>query len=175
MHAKKSAATFSSLSEGYLKDRTRQMKRNPEHWVKSCFSQSALKSDCWLLIEIETEHWKKQKQKQHTSCPVAVFIPKRPLTPPFPTNGWVSSHNTQYTAPTHHTRHSTCLYYYLRVSNVSSPTNNFLHVSKLVRVATAFDIRRRFMGGGDPPNKNKKTTFSLHTGAAPSSEKMWTI
>ena len=100
------------------------------------------------------------------------IIPKRPLTPPFPTNGWVSSHNTQYTAPTHHTRHSTCLYYYLRVSNVSFPTNDFLHVSKLVRVATAFDIRRRFDGGGDPPNKNKKTTFSLHTGAAPSSEKM---
>jgi len=103
------------------------------------------------------------------------FIPKWPLTPPFPTNGWVSSHNTQYTAPTHHTRHSTCLYYYLRVSNVSFPTNDFLHVSKLVRVATAFDIRRRSEGGGDPPKKNGKTTFSMHTGAAPGSEKMWTI
>ena len=89
--------------------------------------------------------------------------------------GGGSSRNTQYTFPTNHTRHSTYLHYALRVSNVSSPTNEFLYVSKLVRVASAFDIRRRSDGGGDPPKKNWKTTFSAYPGAAPGSEKMWTI
>ena len=89
-----------------------------------------------------------------TSCPVAKSTNLGHLTPLSPSTGGGSSRNTQYTFPTNHTRHSTYLHYVLRVSNVSSPTNEFLYVSKLVRVASAFDIRRRSDGGGDPPKKN---------------------
>ena len=82
-----------------------------------------------------------------------------PPTPPFPINGRGSPRNTQYTLPTHHTRHSNYLYYILRVSNVSSPTNEYLYVSMLVRVASAFDIRRHLMGGGTPNKKMEKRHF----------------
>ena len=128
------------------------------HWVKGIRSN---KSNIRLLYL--------------TSCPVAKSTNLGHLTPLSPSTGGGSSRNTQYTFPTNHTRHSTYLHYVLRVSNVSSPTNEFLYVSKLVRVASAFDIRRRSDGGGDPPKKNWKTTFSACPGAAPGSEKMWTI
>ena len=82
------------------------------------------------------------------------IIHLRAPAPSFPINERGSSRNTQYTFLTHHTRHSTYLHYVLRVSNVSSPTNDFLYLLKLVRVASAFDIRRRSDGGGDPPKKN---------------------
>ena len=75
---------------------------------------------------------------------------------------WGSSRNTQYTFPTYHTRHSTYLHYVLRVSNVLSPTNDFSYLSKLVRVASAFDIRRRRWGGGPPPKKWKNDILDAH-------------
>ena len=100
------------------------------------------------------------------------IIPKRPLTPPISNQrvGIVTQHTIHRPHSPHSAQHLLIL---LSTSFQRFISNEqFFACFKVGPCRNGIRHQKTFRRGGDPPKKNGKTTFSMHTGAAPGSEKM---